>query len=56
MKEIMERNFIYNMKLEEFAKPAGRSLASFKRDFTAIYKTTPGRWLKRKKLDKQRLP
>jgi AraC-like DNA-binding protein len=54
MKEIMERNFIYNMKLEEFAKLAGRSLASFKRDFIAIYKTTPGRWLKRKKLEHAR--
>lgn len=51
MKEVMERNCIYNIKLEEFAKLTGRSLASFKRDFTAIYKTTPGRWLMQKKLE-----
>jgi AraC-like DNA-binding protein len=51
IKEIMERNFIYNIKLEEFARLTGRSLASFKRDFTAIYKTTPGRWLVQKKLE-----
>ena len=51
VKEIMERNFIYNARLEEFARLAGRSLASFKRDFQAIYKTTPGRWLVHKKLE-----
>jgi AraC-like DNA-binding protein len=51
LKEIMERNFIYNMKLEEFAKLTGRSLASFKRDFISVYKTTPARWLLQKKLE-----
>lgn len=50
VKEIMERNFIYNLKLQEFARLTGRSLASFKRDFTSIFKTTPGRWLMQKKL------
>ena len=47
----MERNFIYNLKLEEFAKLSGRSLASFKRDFAAVFKMTPGRWMLRKKLE-----
>jgi AraC family transcriptional regulator, exoenzyme S synthesis regulatory protein ExsA len=51
LREIMERNFIYNMKLEEFARLSGRSLTSFKRDFIATYRTTPGRWLARKKLE-----
>lgn len=51
MREIMERNFIYNMKLEEFARLSGRSLTSFKRDFITIFKTTPGKWLARKKLE-----
>ncbi len=51
IKEIMTRNFIYSMKLEEFAKLTGRSLASFKRDFIATFKTTPGRWLMQKKLE-----
>lgn len=50
VKEVMERNFIYNMKLEEFAKLSGRSLASFKRDFVSIFNTTPGRWLIQKKV------
>lgn len=51
IKEIMEKNFIYNIKLTEFAKLTGRSLASFKRDFIATFKTTPGRWLMQKKLE-----
>ncbi|HWI92749.1 MAG TPA: AraC family transcriptional regulator [Flavisolibacter sp.] len=50
LEEIMERNFIYNMRLEEFAKLTGRSLASFKRDFQSVFKTTPGRWLIQRKL------
>lgn len=50
IEEVMERNFIYNMKLEEFAKLTGRSLASFKRDFTSAFNTTPGRWLMQRKL------
>ena len=51
LQEVMEKNFIYNMKLEEFARISGRSLASFKRDFIAVYNTTPARWLLRKKLE-----
>lgn len=51
LQEIMERNFIYNLKLEEFARMTGRSLASFKRDFLAVYHTTPARWLLQKKLE-----
>jgi len=51
LREIMERNFIYNMKLEDFAQLTGRSLSKFKRDFIAVFKTTPARWLMNKKLD-----
>ncbi|MDN3670717.1 AraC family transcriptional regulator [Echinicola jeungdonensis] len=54
IREIMEHNFIYNMKLEEFARLSGRSLTSFKRDFMATFKTTPGKWLTQKKLEHAR--
>lgn len=54
IRETMERNFIYNMKLEEFARLSGRSLTSFKRDFRATFKTTPGKWLAQKKLEHSR--
>lgn len=51
LKEVMERNFLFNLKLEEFARLSGRSLASFKRDFLSAYQTTPARWLLQKKLE-----
>ncbi len=49
-KEIMETNYAYNLGIEEYARMTHRSISSFKRDFQAIYKTTPGRWLIEKKL------
>jgi AraC-like DNA-binding protein len=48
--DIMENNFAYNLGIEEYAKMTNRSVSSFKRDFQAIYQTTPGRWLIDKKL------
>jgi AraC-like DNA-binding protein len=52
LKEIMENNYAYNLKIEEYARLTNRSVSSFKRDFQAIYKTTPGRWLMDKKLER----
>ena len=48
--EIMEANYPYNLNLEDYARLTNRSVSSFKRDFQALYKTTPGRWLMEKKL------
>lgn len=48
----MEQNFIYNLPLEKFAYLTGRSLSAFKKDFKAIFKTTPGRWLTTKRLER----
>lgn len=47
---IMEENFARNLTLEDYAKLTNRSVSSFKRDFFAIYQTSPGRWLMEKKL------
>jgi len=49
--EIMEANFTFNLSLAEFSRISQRSLASFKREFTEVYKTTPGKWLSQKRLD-----
>ncbi|WP_345210862.1 AraC family transcriptional regulator [Mucilaginibacter gynuensis] len=38
--------------LTELAYLSGRSLSSFKRDFHAIYKTTPALWIREKRLTK----
>jgi AraC-like DNA-binding protein len=48
---IMETNFLYNLKLEEYAKLCHRSLSKFKRDFFNHYNSTPGRWILNKRLD-----
>ncbi len=50
LENTMLTNFMYNLKIEEFAKLSGRSLSKFKRDFYAIFKTTPSKWLKIKRL------
>ena len=49
--EIMEKNFRYNLSLEEYAKLCHRSLSSFKRDFEAHFQESPGKWLLQKRLD-----
>ncbi|HEX7847108.1 MAG TPA: AraC family transcriptional regulator [Chitinophagaceae bacterium] len=51
IEDIMETNFAYNLGIEAYARMTNRSVSSFKRDFQAIYKTTPGRWLMDKKLE-----
>lgn len=48
---IMETNFCFNLKLEEYAKLSHRSLSSFKRDFFNHYNMTPGKWLVSKRLE-----
>lgn len=51
LQDIMESNFTYNLTLHEFARLSHRSLATFKRDFKELYKTTPGKWLIKKRLE-----
>lgn len=51
LSEIMEANYTYNLSLADYAKIAGRSIATFKREFSTIYNTTPGKWLIQKRLD-----
>jgi AraC family transcriptional regulator, exoenzyme S synthesis regulatory protein ExsA len=50
LEEFMLKNFQYNAPIEHFAKLSGRSLTSFKREFTDIFKTSPGTWLIEKRL------
>ncbi|MEJ7559916.1 MAG: AraC family transcriptional regulator [Pedobacter sp.] len=47
----MNHNYKYNITLSSFAKLTGRSLSTFKRDFTKIFETTPERWLQLKRLE-----
>jgi AraC family transcriptional regulator, exoenzyme S synthesis regulatory protein ExsA len=50
LREIMEENYIYPISLKEYARLCGRSLSAFKRDFKETYQTTPGQWLREKRL------
>lgn len=49
--EIMRANFRFNLSLEEYARLCHRSLSSFKREFQAQFRESPGRWLLRQRLD-----
>jgi AraC-like DNA-binding protein len=46
----MNHNYKFNISLERFAFMTGRSLSTFKREFKAIFNTTPGKWLMSKRL------
>ncbi len=51
MESIMEEQFRYNLKVDEFARLCGRSLSTFKREFRKTYDTTPQKWLLAKRLN-----
>lgn len=51
MAQMMEANFAYNLKLENFAQLCNMSLSAFKCAFKQRYHTTPAVWLKEKKLE-----
>ncbi len=51
IEEYMNRNFTFNIPLEDFAKLTGRSISTFKRDFYKIFHTTPGQWLQKRRLE-----
>lgn len=50
LEKVMSENYLYNLKVEEFAKLCGRSLSAFKRDFKKAFNTTPSKWIKAKRL------
>ena len=51
LEQVMEANFAYNLKLEQYADLCHMSLSSFKRAFSSHYGTSPGKWLSGKRLD-----
>lgn len=51
MEAVMLDNYLYNLKVEEFARLCGRSLSAFKRDFKENFNTTPSKWIKSKRLE-----
>ncbi len=51
-KKIVESKIHSNLKLEEIAFLCNMSLSTFKRHFIKEYKTSPGKWLQEKRLQK----
>lgn len=50
LESFMKKNFKYNVGLDKLAFLTGRSLATFKRDFEKIFKTSPNKWLQQQRL------
>ena len=51
-KKTIESNVFSNLKLEEIAFLCNMSLSTFKRNFIAEYKVSPGKWLQDKRLQR----
>lgn len=51
IKRVMEENFLFDMKIEDYARITGRSLSGFKREFQELYGVTPGKWLISRRLE-----
>ncbi|NMM47936.1 helix-turn-helix domain-containing protein [Marinigracilibium pacificum] len=50
IKEIMEKNFCFNLKLEDYAELCHCSLSTFKREFSKIFNESPGKWILQRRL------
>ena len=51
---VMNDNYCFNLKLEQYALLSNRSLSAFKRDFQKQFNSTPGKWLMEKRLQHAR--
>ncbi len=54
-KSIIEKNVYSNLKVDEIAFLCQMSLSTFKRNFIKEYKTSPGKWLQNKRLQKAKI-
>jgi AraC-like DNA-binding protein len=51
LQRVMEENYCFNLKMEQYAELCNRSLSTFKRDFQKLYKIAPGKWLLEQRLN-----
>lgn len=51
LQRVMEDNYCFNLKMEQYAELCNRSLSTFKRDFQKLYKMAPGKWLLEQRLN-----
>ncbi|WP_258104546.1 AraC family transcriptional regulator [Marinoscillum sp. MHG1-6] len=50
LEHVMEKNFCFNLRIEDYAELSHRSLSSFKREFNQIYQQSPGKWLLQRRI------
>lgn len=50
LEAFMQKNYHFKISINRFAYLTGRSLATFKRDFTKVFNTSPSRWLIKRRL------
>ncbi len=51
LEAFMNKNYTFNVSIEQFSTLTGRSLSAFKRDFKMIFNDSPSRWLIQKRLE-----
>jgi AraC family transcriptional regulator, exoenzyme S synthesis regulatory protein ExsA len=51
LQRVMDENYCFNLKMEQYAQLSNRSLSTFKRDFMKIYNLAPGKWLLERRLN-----
>ncbi len=54
IKETMDKHYLNQLSLEQFARLSNRSLSAFRRDFIELYQVPPGKWLQNKRLNHSR--
>jgi len=52
LQQIMEKNFCFKLRIEDYAELCHRSLSAFKRDFRQVYNETPGRWIMKRRVER----
>lgn len=50
LEAFMQKNYPFNIPMKEFARLSGRSLSTFKRDFSKVFRETPEKWLRKRRL------
>jgi len=51
LRRIMEDNYYYKLRLEDYAELCHCSLSTFKREFQQIFNETPGKWITKRRVE-----
>jgi len=52
LRQVVEQNFCNKLNINQLAFLSGMSVSNFKRKFEKIYQTSPGKWVKEKRLER----